>query len=540
MAPLPWDILWNRLIAVADEQAAALIRTALTPAVSEAGDLSAAVFDARGQMLAQAVTGTPGHINSMATAMVHFLDAYPPETLRPGDVLITNDPWLTAGHYHDITIVTPVFHRGRLVGYFGNCCHTADIGGRYFSADAREVYEEGICIPIGRLFVGGAPNEELLRFVRANVRVPDHVVGDLYAQAAANDVGARRLVETLDEFGLDDLTALSCEILDRSEAAMRDAIRALPDGDYAAEGEFDGFDKPIKLVVTLRVRGDEVLADYAGTSPAAERGINVVLNYTHAYTTYALKAALSPEIPNNTGSFRPVSLTAPDGCILNCRRPSAVAARHIVGHFVPSLIFRALAEVLPDRVLAESYDALWNAHWHGVRPDGQGFVLVVFNAGGMGARQGADGLSATSFPSGIHGFPVEAIEANAPVVYEARRLRPDSGGPGKWRGGLGQEFVVRPREGARVWLSPFFDRTMYPARGLFGGEPGAPGRFTLDGVEQHPKTTVELPPGSRAVVSLPGGGGYGDPRDRDRALVERDIADGYVTPEHARARYGRR
>jgi N-methylhydantoinase B len=537
--PIAWDILWNRLIAVADEQAAALIRTALTPAVSEAGDLSAAVFDARGQMLAQAVTGTPGHINSMATAMVHFLEAYPAEKLAPGDVLITNDPWLTAGHYHDITIITPVFHHDRLVGYFGNCCHTADIGGRYFSADAHEVYEEGICIPITRLFVRGEPNEELLRFVRFNVRVPEHVIGDLYAQAAANDVGARRLVETMEEFGLADLDELSREILDRSEAAMRDAIRALPDGEYAAEGEFDGFDHPIKLRVTLRVNGDEVLADFAGTSPAANRGINVVLNYTHAYTTYALKAALSPEVPNNTGSFRPVSLTAPEGCILNCQRPSAVAARHIVGHFIPSLIFRALADALPDRVLAESYDALWNTHWHGTRPDGGGFVLVVFNAGGMGGRRSADGLSATSFPSGIHGFPVEAIEANAPLVYESRRLRPDSGGPGRWRGGLGQEFVVRPLPGAHVRIAPFFDRTRYPARGLFGGEPGAPGRFEVDGVEQHPKTTIDLPPGSRAVVSMPGGGGYGDPRQREPAAVERDLIDGLITPEHARERYGR-
>lgn len=524
-----WDVLWNRLIAITDEQAAALIRTALTPAVSEAGDLSAAVFDARGDMLAQAVTGTPGHINSLASAMRHFVAAYPPERLQRGDVLITNDPWQTSGHYHDITIVTPVFKDGRLIAWFGNICHTADIGGRVFSADAHQVYEEGICIPITRLFVAGEVNDELLRIIRANVRVADQVIGDLYAQAAGNEVGARRLLETLDELRLPDLETISGEIIRRSEAAMRAAIRELPDGDYHAIGEYDGYDRPVRLEVTLRVRGDEVEADYTGTSPQADRGINVVLNYTHAYTTYALKAALSPDVPNNEGSFRPVRVTAPEGCILNCQRPAAVAARHIIGHFLPGLIFRALADALPDRVLAESYDALWNTQWHGYTPDGEHFVLVVFNAGGMGARLGSDGLSATSFPSGIHGFPVEAIEANAPLIYEARRLRPDSGGVGRWRGGLGHEFIVRGRDGARVWLSPFFDRTRYPARGLFGGGEGAPGIFLIDGQPQHPKATVEIPAGSRAHIALPGGGGYGDPAERDRAALDVDRTEGWTT-----------
>jgi N-methylhydantoinase B len=319
---------------------------------------------------------------------------------------------------------------------------------------------------------------------------------------------------------------------------MRAAIRALPDGDYEAEGTYDGFDVPITLRLRLEVRDDEIAADYAGTSPSSGRGINVVLNYTHAYTTYALKAALSPEVPNNEGSFRPVRVSAPEGCILNCQRPAAVAARHIIGHFLPSLIFRALAEALPDRVLAESYDALWNTQWHGYTPDGEHFVLVVFNAGGMGARMGSDGLSATSFPSGIHGFPVEAIEANAPLVYEARRLRVDSGGPGRWRGGLGHEFLVRPRDGARVWLSPFFDRTAHPARGLFGGEPGAPGAFWIDDAPQHPKATVEIPSGSRALVALPGGGGYGEPRWRDPDAIAADLSAGWITAEHARQRYG--
>jgi len=533
-----WDVLWNRLIAIAEEQAATLIRTALTPAVSEAGDLSAAVFDARGRMLAQAVTGTPGHINSLASAMRHFLAACPAATLRPGDVLMTNDPWLTSGHYHDITIVTPIFHRDRAIGYFGNICHTADIGGRVFSADAHQVYEEGLCIPIVKLLRAGEPNEDVLRIVEANVRVPDLVIGDLYAQAAGNDVGCRRIIETLEQFDLPDLDGLGHIILDRSEQGMRRAIAAVPDGDYSASGEYDGFDREVHLAVQVRVRGETISVDFAGTSPESERGINVVLNYTHAYTTYALKAALTPEIPNNDGSFRPIAVSAPEGSILNCRRPAAVAARHIIGHFIPGLIFRALAPVVPDAVLAESYDALWNTQWHGRDSSGRHFVLVVFNAGGMGARRGADGFSATSFPSGVHGFPVEAIETHVPLIYEARRLRVDSGGPGQWRGGLGHEIVVRSPLGVRALLSPFFDRTAHPARGLFGGGNGAPGRFTIDGAVQHPKATVELPPGARAVIALPGGGGYGDPRDRDRRSVARDLADGLITVAHARDHYG--
>src|SRR5262245_30997048 len=336
--PLTLEVFWSRLLAVVNEQASSLIRSAFSPSVAEAGDISACAFDPRGYLIAQAVTGTPGHINSMARCIQHFLDVYPAATLAPGDVLITNDPWKTSGHFQDVAVVTPTFQDGRLVAFFGNICHLADIGGRPFSADARELFEEGLFIPVTKLFAGGAPNEELLKIMRANVREPEAVVGDLYAMTAANDVGGVRLLEFMTEFGMDSVVPLADEVIARSERAMREAIARVPDGVYRNELTMDGYDQPVTLRVAIAVRGDTLHVDYAGSSPASDYGINVVLNYTEAYTTFGLKCALAPEVPNNEGSFRPVTITAPPGCILNCLPPSPVAARHIVGQWLPNAV----------------------------------------------------------------------------------------------------------------------------------------------------------------------------------------------------------
>jgi N-methylhydantoinase B len=545
--PILLEVLWNRLVSVVEEQARALMRTSFTSVVREAGDLSAGLFDRRGRMVAQAVTGTPGHVNAMATSAHHFLEAFPAETLEPGDALVTNHPWQTSGHLNDFTVMTPIFRDGDLIAFFGNCCHALDLGGRGFGADGRQVYEEGLFVPISRLFVGGEPNEELLRIVRANVRTPFEVVGDLYAQAGSNEVGGARLLEMMDEFDLSDIEALSEEVCSRSETAMREAISGLPDGVYEYETSTDGFDEPIELAVAVRVEGDELTVDYEGTSPQSERGINVVLNYTAAYTTFGVKCAISPDVPNNDGSFQPIHVTAPEGSILNAQHPAPVGGRHIIGHFLPGLVHGALAKVIPERVLAQGADSLWNTQITGQKADGEPFTYVYFSGGGMGARPESDGLSATAFPSGIRGVPAEVIESISPVVMHRRELRPDSEGAGRQRGGFGQEMEIGVRggedggeeDGAPYTLSAMYDRTRFPAPGMLGGRDGGAGSVsTASGKQLHPKRQQLIPAGERVVLKLPGGGGYGDPLERDPELVSRDAEDGLISPAHASEAYG--
>ena len=536
--PILLEVLWNRLVSVVEEQARALMRTSFTSVVREAGDLSAGLFDRRGRMAAQAVTGTPGHINAMATSAHHFLAAYPIETLKPGDALVTNHPWQTSGHLNDFTVMTPVFREGEVVAFFGNCCHALDLGGRGFGADGRQVYEEGLFVPISRLFVGGEPNEDLLRLIRANVRTPFEVVGDLYAQAGSNEVGGVRLLEMMDEFDLPDIESLSDEVCSRSEAAMRTAISELPDGVYEHQTSTDGFDEPIELAVAVRVEGDEMVVDYEGSSSQSERGINVVLNYTTAYTTFGVKCAISPEVPNNDGSFQPIKVTAPEGSILNAVHPAPVGGRHIIGHFLPGLVHGALAKVVPGQVLAQGADSLWNTQITGQRADGEPFTYVFFSGGGMGARPESDGLSATAFPSGIRGVPAEVIESISPVVMHRREFRPDSEGPGRHRGGFGQEMELGVRSDSPWTLSAMYDRTRFPAPGMRGGSPGSPGAVRIaDGDSLHPKRQQRIPAGERILLDLPGGGGYGNSLERDPDLVRRDVKDGLVSVERARKVY---
>ena len=530
------EVIWSRLLSVANEQQDALMRTAFSTIVRESQDLACGLFDTRGRMVAQSISGTPGHINAMATSMGHFLAAFPSETLRPGDVLITNDPWMTAGQINDITITTPTFKDGRLVALFANTCHAADIGGRILSAEAREVYEEGLRLPIMKLFDRGEPNEILLQIVRANVRQPEEVVGDLYAQAACNDAGGKALIETMTEFGLDSFDPVADEIIRRSEAAVRGAIRELKDGEWQSEAWSDGFEEPILIQCKLRVVGDEILIDFSGSSPQSPRGINVVLNYTHAYASFAVKAAIYPDVPHNEGSFRPVRVTAPPGSILNALEPAPVASRQAVGHFVPTVIFTALAQALPGRLMAAGADPIWLSVWRGQEPP---FTLTVFQVGGTGARPTKDGLSAVGFPSGVAGVPAEVIESLSPLVMRRRELRSDSGGAGTWRGGLGQLTEFTNRADGRWSVSCIVDRTRYPAPGLSGGAAGMPGEFVLDSGERpNPKAQVELQ-GHRVVhLNNPGGGGYGDPFGRDPERVREDVIAGYVSPEAAASDYG--
>ncbi len=526
--PVLAGMVWTRLTSVVEEVATVLLNTSFTPVVREAGDLSAGIFDRRGRMVVQAVTGTPGHINTMATAVARFAERFPLDTLQPGDSLASNDPWLTSGHLHDVTVVTPLFVGGAAVGWCANTCHMADIGGRTLGAEALDVYEEGLRIPITRLVHHGALDPLWEEIIAANVRAPEMVLGDLQAMAAANHRAEERLRAVLADAGLPGLEAISDDICDRSERALRDRIARLPDGEASGEVVLDGFDEPIVLRATVRVAGDALSVDFAGTTPQVREGINVVLTYTHAYTTYPLACVLSPDVPHNAGSFRPITVTAPEGSILNALPPAPVAARHIVGHFLPGAVFAALHGILPGRVPADGAFGLWASQFEGRRRDGRHFVFTLFTNGGTGARPAKDGLSATSFPSGVQNIPAEIIESTTPLFVHERALREGSGGTGRYRGGLGQRLTLSVRGGDAVH-SCIYERTRHPARGLAGGMDGAPGRVHVDdGTEPHPKRKYLLREGRRVTLELPGGGGYGPPPERDPALVERDAVEGYA------------
>jgi len=534
--PVTLEVIWNRFLSVANEQQDTLIRTAFSTIVRESQDLACGMFDTKGRMISQSISGTPGHINAMATSMKHFLAAFPPDKLAPGDVLITNDPWQTAGQINDITITTPIFKNGKMIALFANTCHSADIGGRILSAEAREVFEEGLRIPIMKLFDRGEPNRILMQIVRTNVRQPDEVIGDFYAQTACNETGGRALREMMDEFGLDSIDEVAEEIIQRSEAAVRAEIRKLPSGEWSNETWSDGFEEPIVVRCTVKVAGDEIYIDFTGSSPQSTRGINVVLNYTHAYASFAIKAAICPDVPHNEGSFRPVHVSAPPGSILNALDPAPVASRQVIGHFIPSAIFAAMSGAMPGRLMAPGADPIWLSVWRGQNPP---FTLTVFQVGGTGARPSKDGLNAVGFPSGVAGVPAEVIESLSPVVMKRRELRADSGGPGTWRGGLGQLTEFGRRGDGKWSVSSIADRTEYPAPGLLGGKAGAPGAVTMsDGKKLHAKALRDLQAGDVVHVDLPGGGGYGDPFERDPQKVLWDVIEGYVTPEEAKRNYG--
>ena len=534
------QVMWNRLISVVEEQAITLVRTAFSTSVREAGDLSAGVFDTRGRMIAQAVTGTPGHVNTMAAAVGWFIEDIGPHRIYEGDVYITNDPWKGTGHLHDITVVTPVFRGGELIGYFGCTAHVVDIGGRGFGPDAREVYEEGLRIPVMKLVERGRLNRDLIEVIRANVREPDQVVGDVHSLEACNDTGIARLHDMLDELGDESLEAVAGFVFERTRAATLDAISKLPPGVYPNTMTVDGYDSPVTLAVTLHVSDDAVHGDFSGTSPVSSYGVNVPLTYAQAYLTYGLLCALSPGLPNNAASLAPFTVSAPPGCILNARHPDPVAVRHVIGHFVADLCLGAVAPALTGIVPAEGAGALWNfqAGARAVPTSGNGAAggterppaeILMFNSGGTGARPSLDGLNATAFPSGVRTMSVEATEQVGPIVVWRKELRPDSGGAGTYRGGLGQVIELGPAEGYEMHFSAMFDRVAHPARGRAGGEDGAVGRVYLDdGSPFNAKGKQLVPAGRRLVLELPGGGGWGDPAGRSAGLAQHDRLQGYV------------
>jgi len=530
------QILWNRLLAVVEEQAQTLVRTAFSTTVREAGDLSAGVFDTHARMLAQAVTGTPGHVNAMAASVGFFLEKYPLDTLRPGDVLLTNDPWYGTGHLNDFTVVTPVFHGPSPVALFAATSHIADVGGLGFGPDGRQVFEEGLNIPMGHLFRAGELNQTLMEIIRANVRDPRAAEGDLYSLAASNESGAVSLLETLREFDLDSLESVSEMIIRNSRDAMLAEIRKLPFGTWHNEMRIDGYDEPVDLVCAVTIGEDGIDVDFAGTSPVCGHGINVPLTYTQAYASFGVRCVVGNDVPNNAGSLGVVRVTAPQGCILNAPRPAAVSARHTIGQMLPDVVLGCLEEPLDGNVPAEGASCLFGPVFLGGRgmipgSKGEPFVINAFYAGGAGARPGKDGLDCTAFPAGVRSTPAEITEKSAPLIIWRKEYRPDSGGGGEFRGGLGQVMEFAHADGEAFAVSKMFDRIDHPPRGRQGGQHGAPACvYISDGTPLRGMGREIIPAGKSMVLETAGGGGRGNPEDRDPAEKRRDRLKGLTGP----------
>ena len=514
--PIELEICWQSLIATVNEQAKALQRSAFSPIVREAGDLANAVFDQRGRMVAQAVTGTPGHINSLAMAVTNILEEYPIDSLVEGDVLITNDPYKTAGQLLDVTVLVPVWRAGTLIALFGSTIHHTDVGGYGIGAGGRDVFEEGLWIPICKLMNAGERNADVWKFILSNVRQPDHMAGDLHAQMASGQIGAQRLLALCDHHGFDDIEALSDEIVTRSEQATRDGIRELESGRYESSALLDladGSEILIKCALIVDADAGSITVDYTGSADASRWGINVVKNYSHAYTTFVVRSVLSPDIPNNYGSLKPIEMIAPEGSILNAVSPQPCTARHVVGMFLPNALLKALAQVRPDAAMAEGSGAVWTMQVSGNHDDGSPFITAMFTyAGGVGGRATKPGLDACSYPTGVAAVPIEVVEASAPIRFSTKALRTDSGGAGVQTGGLGQtiEFEV---DTTREWqLNAVTSRLAEAPQGIFGGEAGAAGSFSVNGENVTTQERITLQPGDKVRLDLPGGGGYGAPR----------------------------
>jgi len=530
-------ILWDRLIAIANETVEVLVHTSFSSIVRENYDLACVLFDGDGNSLAQGAFSQPVFIGTGPQTMRHMLARFPAETLRPGDVIFTNDAWKGTGHLWDVNVMSPVFKGEKLVGFVLSISHLPDIGGRGMSAANADIYEEGLQIPICKLISEGKPDEQLLELIRQNVRVNEQVIGDLMANVTCTQVGARLMLELMEEYGLDDLRPLSRAIIGQSEQAMRARIAAIPDGTYRNSIQVEAFDQAVTLECAVQVSGDRLHIDFSGTSQQIRAGINVPLCYTRAMSAYAIKCLILPNVPNNEGSVNPVELSAPEGCILNAQLPAATGARLLVGHFVVPLVFGAMAAALPEAVQADP--GMLNAlNFMGHHKDGRAFSTLFFSSGALGAMRGTDGLSATPAPANMMTMPAETWETLTGMSFVSRVLRTDSGGAGESRGGLGQRIVLRNDTGNVIQMAVMGSRTSFPAKGFHGGSNGAMRVFSVNGQVVHPKGRVQLDPGDTLEIDDAGGGGYGDPRRRARDLVRDDVANGFVSRESAVRDYG--
>ncbi len=527
------QVMWNRLLSVVEEQGQTLVRTAFSPIVRECGDISAGVFDLKGRMMAQAVTGTPGHVNSMAESVKHFINHFPLNTMNEGDIFITNDPWMGTGHLNDFVLTTPCFKDNKIVGLFSCTSHLTDIGGLGVGPDATDIHMEGLYIPMLKLADRGVMNKTLLKLVSQNTRQPVETEGDVYSLAACNDIGCKRLVEMMNEFEIDDLKNLSDFIYNKSLSAVENEIKKIPNGVYENFMMIDGFEKDIKLEAKLTVSDKAITVNYTGTSDKSKFGINVPLSYTKAYTCFGLSCLVSAEIPNNAGSLKPFEIDAPLGSILNAPYPAAVCARHIIGQMLPDVVFGCLEKAIPDKVPAEGASCLWNITFRGKTDRGANnnslFAVTAVVNGGTGARPNKDGLSATAYPSGVRGTPVEINEAVAPLLFLKKEYNPGSGGKGKYNGGLGQLIEIKSAIDEDMDLLASFDRIKFPARGRLNGSNGKPGQVSIKGKGKlNGKGTQVIKAGDILQIHTPGGAGYGDYSERDQALLEKDLENEFL------------
>jgi N-methylhydantoinase B len=528
------ELLWRRLISLVDEAAAAMVRTSFSTLVRESYDFSCVVTDATGQSLVQASESIPSFIGTLPETVKHFLRHFPEDQLSPGDVLITNDIWLGTGHLPDVTLAKPIFRNGRLIAFSATTAHVPDIGGKIRSPEPREVFEEGLQIPPMKMMAAGKTDETLVALIRKNVRTPDQTMGDLYAQIVALDLMEDRLLVLMENYGLPDLTDLAREIQGRCEAAMRAAILELPDGTYRSELKTDGImDKPITIRMALTIKGDEILIDFAGTDAQVDRAINCAMCYTNAMCMYGVKVCTNSNLPNNEGAWRPITLTAPPGCIVNPQFPAPGGSRMLIGHYIPMLVFGCLGQIVPERVMAACGSPMWGMNQSGVREGGKPYANMFFYNGGMGGNTQRDGVTCLSWPSNVSSTSIEISEHIAPLRFHHKKLRPDSGGAGRHRGGLGQEILIESRSETPIAVSFLAERTIFAAFGIEGGKDGAPGELRINGEKTDPKKQYVLNKGDTVSLGTPGGGGHGDPKLRSEAALAADIAAGYVTVQSA-------
>ena len=544
LSPARHQMMWNRLLALVEEQGQTLIRAAFSPIVRECGDISAGIFDVRGRMLAQAVTGTPGHINTMAEAVRHLRERFPIQQMSPGDIYMTNDPWLASGHLNDFLLMMPVFHQGRVVAFTSCTSHLVDLGGQGMGPEGSDIHDEGLLIPPCKLVEAGEVNVLLLEIVKANSREPVANEGDIYALVACCEAGAKRLAEMMTEYGLEDLRGLAEYIVETSRRGTLQAIAEVPPGIYENALTVDGYEEELTLSARLAVEADGIHLDFAGTSGSSGKGINVPLNYAAAYSVFAMRCIIGPDIPNNAGSLEPFVVTGPPGCILNAQRPAPVAMRHTLGQMTPDLVLGCLHQALPHRVPAEGASSMFDLplrHAADVAlTGGTEFAIELVHNGGTGARPHRDGLSATAYPSGVFGSQVEITESAAPVTIWRRELLPDSGGAGEFRGGLGQRIEMTSAIGEPFLVFLSVERIKNPAAGRAGGKPGAAGRIRVSGRagDIPGKCELRVEPDERLIFDTPGGGGFGDPKHRAPEALARDRVAGLVSGRAARDDYG--